>query len=281
MKISGKTPVYAVLGDPVAHSLSPAMHNAWLDAAGIDAVYVALRAAGPDPLAALATLELAGVNITIPHKEAAAALAVEADARAHRLGAANVLTRRAYGGYAAANTDAPGFIAALDEAEPGWRARVQTALVVGAGGAGTAILDGLKEAGVAHLMLANRTFERAAAGAFRVGGVEALSWDSLSQAFAAADLIVNATSVGLKGQGGADWPFHAARKGAIAADAVYRPLRTGFLNAAVANGLATVDGLGMLIHQGALAFEIWFGQRPDTKAARALLLGLLAQEDRA
>lgn len=281
MRISGKTPVYAVIGDPVAHSLSPAMHNAWLAAAGIDAVYVALRASGADPLSALTSLELAGVNVTIPHKEAAAAIAVETDARAARLGAANVLTRRAYGGYAAANTDAPGFIAALDESAPAWRARVQTALVVGAGGAGIAILDGLKEAGVPHLMLANRTFERAAAGAFRIGGVEALPWERLAEAFAAADLIVNATSLGLKGQGGADWPFHAARKGAIAADAVYRPLRTAFLNAAAANGLAPVDGLGMLIHQGALAFETWFGQRPDTKAARALLLGLLAQEETA
>jgi shikimate dehydrogenase len=266
---------FAVLGHPVAHSLSPLMHGDWIAAAGIDARYDRIDV-GPDAAGLAAALEdLDGANVTIPHKEAAAALSVRCQPRVARLGAANVLTRQA-DGWAAANTDAPGFIAALDEAAPDWRGRVKTALVIGAGGAGVAILDGLDEAGVERLYLVNRTLLRAVRATGVVEGAIALDWNDLANAFGGADLIVNATSLGLGG-GEQEWPFAKAKPGAIAADAVYKPLHTGFLRQAADRGLQTIDGLGMLIHQGALAFQLWFSHKPDTKTARTLLLGALQE----
>jgi shikimate dehydrogenase len=267
---------FAVLGHPVAHSLSPMMHGAWIAAAGIAARYERIDV-GPDAFGLAAALEgLSGANVTIPHKEAAAAFADQRDPRVERLGAANVLSRHG-NGWAAANTDAPGFVAALDEAAPDWRARVKTALVIGAGGAGVAILDGLAEAGIERLFVINRTLLRAMRATEAVQGAIALDWRNLADVFGVSDLIVNATSLGLGGVNTQDWPFARAKRGAIALDAVYKPLRTDFLSQAEDHGLPTVDGLGMLIHQGALAFQLWFGHKPDTKTARTLLLGALQE----
>jgi shikimate dehydrogenase len=274
--ISGKTKVLAVLGAPVTHSLSPLMHNAWLAAAGIDAVYVALPFSEAG-FAALPSVGLFGANITVPFKESAAAIAVRRDKIATRLGAANVLRFDA-DGPSAFNTDAPGFVASLDEGAPGWRARVRTALVLGAGGAARAIAWGLADAGAARIVIANRTPARAEATAAAVPGAETWDWNDLAGAFAQADLIVNATSLGLAGAASPDWPIHAAPAHAIVADAVYKPLETPLIAAARARGLATVDGLGMLIHQGARAFEIWFGVRPDVRGARLLLERALVGE---
>ena len=273
--ITGRTKVLAVLGNPIAHSLSPPMHNAWLDAAGIDAAYVALPIEG-DVFAALPALGLYGANVTVPHKERAAAIATQKDEAVARLGAANVL-RFAPEGVAAFNTDAPGFVASLDEDAPGWRARVRTALVMGAGGAARAIAWGLAAAGVPQILVSNRTQARAHEVCAACPGAAPWPWSSLGDGFAKADLIVNATSLGLAGGSSPDWPIAAAPAHALVADAVYKPLETPLLAAARARGLATVDGLGMLIHQGALAFEIWFGVKPDTKAARTQLRALLAQ----
>jgi shikimate dehydrogenase len=266
---------FAVLGHPVGHSLSPLMHGAWISAAGIDASYDKIDV-GPDAVGLAAALSgLDGANITIPHKEAAAALSRACEPRVARLGAANALTRVG-DGWMADNTDAPGFIAALDEAAPDWRGRVKTALVIGAGGAGVAILDGLAQARVEQLFVINRTLPRAIRATGVVEGAIAIDWHNLAQLFGVSDLIVNATSLGLGG-GGHDWPFANAKPGAIAVDAVYKPLQTDFLRQAADHGLQTVDGLGMLIHQGALAFQLWFGHKPDTRTARALLLGALKE----
>lgn len=272
--ITGKTRVYAVIGDPVAHSLSPPMHNAWMAQAGLDAVYVALQSSSPD-FAALAASGLAGVNVTVPHKERAAASAERVDPMAHRLRAANVL-RFGPDGAEAFNTDAPGFIASLAEAYPTWRDEVRTALVLGAGGAARAIAFGLADAGVARIRIANRTPARAASACEGLANAETRDWAALDAAFAEADLIVNATTLGLAGAPSPDWPVAATQAHAIVADAVYRPLETPLLAASRKHGLRTVDGLGMLIHQGALAFEIWFGQRPDVQAARRQLQAVLA-----
>ncbi|MBU6371854.1 MAG: shikimate dehydrogenase [Alphaproteobacteria bacterium] len=273
--ITGRTKVLAVLGNPIAHSLSPPMHNAWLAAAGIDATYVALPIEG-DVFAALPSFGLYGANVTVPHKERAAAIATQRDEAVARLGAANVL-RFGPNGVAAFNTDAPGFVASLDEAAPGWRDRVKTALVIGAGGAARAIAWGLAAAGVEKLLVSNRTEARALEVCAVCPRAAPWPWAYLGDAFAKADLIVNATSLGLAGGPSPDWPIEAAAPHALVVDAVYKPLETPLLAQARARGLATVDGLGMLIHQGALAFEIWFGVKPDTRAARGLLNELLAR----
>lgn len=277
MTITGTTKVFAVVGRPVTHSLSPIMHNGWYADLGLDAVYVALPLAAEQPgdaLGGIGALGLAGINVTVPFKEAAAQVASVLEPLAGRLGAANVLTAGAMG-LVGANTDAPGFVASLDEAIPSWRAQVSTALVVGAGGAGRAIALGLIEAGVARVVLCNRDRVRGEQAAASLGA-EFLAFEDLSSGFAVADLIVNATTLGMGG-GGPAWPVEAAKPTAIVADAVYAPLETGLLAAARARGLACVDGLGMLIHQGALAFEMWFGMRPDTRVARQRLLRVLAE----
>lgn len=278
--ITGATQVLAVLGDPVRHSLSPVMHNGWIKDLRMDAVYVALplpRGSAAASFAALGGFGFHGVNVTVPHKEAAARIAHSTDSAVAALGAANVLRWEADGRLAAFNTDAGGFVAAVEEGAPGALAACQTALVMGAGGAGLAIAFGLRAQGVRSILIANRTAARAEAAARLLGpGVSALPWNALAQGFARADLIVNATTIGMGG-GAYDWPMAAARPGAVAADAVYAPLETGLLRAARQAGLVALDGLGMLIHQGALAFELWFGIKPDTAAARARLLSYLSE----
>ena len=272
MTITGATRVLAVIGDPVSHSLSPLMHNGWIKDHGLDAAYVALPLRADDPAAAIRTLGsfgLAGANVTVPHKEAAARAADRTEDTA-----ANVLRWEPDGSLSAFNTDGAGFLDALSEAAPDWRGRVKSALILGAGGAASAIGKALS-AHVEAVRFANRTQARAdaVAAGVRNGGVA--RWEDLPNAFASADLIVQATTLGMEGQARRDWPMSSCRAGAIVADIVYRPLETDFLRAARARGLAAMDGLGMLIHQGARAFELWFGTRPDPEKARARLMAEL------
>lgn len=278
--ITGKTSVLALLGNPVAHSLSPEMHAGWIADHGLDAAYVALPISHDAPestIAALKRVGLKGVNITVPFKEAAAHAADRRDPLVEKLAAANVLAWREDGVHAF-NTDARGFVASLEEAYPDWRTTSRTALVLGAGGAARGIAFGLAEAGVQSLLFANRTRSKAEHLEQALAAdcaTQVFDWSDLPAAFAAADLIVNATSLGMKGQPAPDWPIQVAKPHAIICDAVYAPLETELLRAARGRGLAALDGLGMLIHQGALAFEIWFGIKPDAAAARRRLMAIL------
>lgn len=271
MSITAATPVYAVIGDPVSHSLSPLMHNGWIADHALDAVYVALPLKNENPIAALRTLGsfgIRGANITVPYKEAAARAA-----GASALSVANVLVWGENGSISAHNTDGLGFIHALSETAPDWRSRVRRALVIGAGGAGVGVAEALSPfVDTVHIM--NRTAERAEEAASRIANARALRWDDMERGFGGADLIVQATTLSM-GDAQPDWPVALCRAGAIVADIVYRPLQTPLLRAASAHGLTPMDGLGMLIHQGALAFEIWFGVKPDTTKARQRLLAAL------
>ncbi|MFZ4121376.1 MAG: shikimate dehydrogenase [Caulobacterales bacterium] len=270
--------VFAVLGDPVSQSLSPAMHNGWYLDHRINAAYVALRIRAADSAAAfplLRAMGLSGVNVTAPFKELAASVSDVLEPAMQTLRAANVLAFDDDGTTAAFNTDAPGFILSLEDGAPGWRERTRHALVIGAGGAGRAIAYGLRQAGVETITLVNRDVAKAQAFASAIGA-QALGLDDLEAGFAQADLIVNATSLGMGG-GVAVWPVGVVAPHAIVADAVYAPLETGLLAAARARGLAVVDGLGMLIGQGALAFQLWFGVLPDRAIARERLMRILAE----
>lgn len=272
MRITGATKVFAVIGDPVGHSLSPLMHNGWIEDHGLDAVYVALPLRSADPVAAIRAMGqfgMKGANVTVPHKEAAAKAAGWAEGEA-----ANVLRWEADGSLSAFNTDGAGFLDALDEAAPGWGRSVKTALVLGAGGAARAIGQALSPR-VDAVCVANRTQGRAENVAAALGNGRAARWQELDREFGEADLIVQATTLGMQGQANHDWPMSRCKGGALVADIVYRPLETEFLRAAHARGLVAVDGLGMLIHQGARAFELWFGIAPDTAKARARLLAAL------
>lgn len=281
MTVTGKTRVLALFGNPVTHSLSPQMHAGWIADHGLDAVYVALplEAEGVDAtMEALRRIGFHGANVTVPFKEAAAKAAGWQDETVLDLGAANVL-RWEKGELYAGNTDAPGFIAALDEQAPDWKASVERALVIGAGGAAKAIAYALAKAGVAQIDVVNRSRPRAvetvAAIAPHAAATQARPWHELEAAIAAADLIVNATTLGMVGKDRMTWPLEGAKPTAIVADAVYAPLETDLLRAARRRNLRTVDGLAMLIHQGALSFQRWFEIAPDVGAARARLLAVI------
>lgn len=272
MIITAKTKVFGVIGDPVSHSLSPIMQNGWIADHGIDAVYVALRLKAAHPVASIRALRgfgFGGLNVTVPHKEAAAQAADRSD-----VSAANVLCWNEDGFLLAFNTDGAGFLDALSESAPDWRTRVKRALIVGAGGAAAGIGQAISPF-VDNVYFANRTHERGESAAAALANGRVLRWDDLERGFGAADLIVQTTTLGMEGQPQHEWPISVCRTSAIVADIVYRPLQTDLLRAAQARGLVTMDGLGMLIHQGARAFELWFGIKPDAAKARQRLIAAL------
>lgn len=273
MSFTAATKVLAVIGDPVSHSLSPIMHNGWIADHKLDAVYVALPLKSDDATAAIRAMKgagFAGLNVTVPHKEAAAAAADRSEGAV-----ANVLRWEEDGTVSGFNTDGPGFLDALSETAPDWRGRVQRALILGAGGAAQAIGQALSPH-VVTIHFANRTAARAEMAAAAIPNGRALRWDDLERGFGAADLIVQTTTLGMDGQPEQAWPVEYCRPRVIAADIVYRPLETDFLRAARERGLVTMDGLGMLIHQGVRSFELWFGIKPDAAKARQRLLAALA-----
>ncbi len=264
-----------VVGHPIAHSRSPKIHGHWLKRYGIDGSYAPLDVAPADFgdfLKGLAAGGFAGGNVTIPHKEAAFALAERRDEAAAAIGAVNTLwfeEGRLVGG----NTDAHGFAANLDERAPGWAAN-GPALVLGAGGASRAVIHALKQRGVTEIRIVNRTMERARELADRFGaGVSAHPLAAAAEFLPETGLLINTTSLGMGGKGELPVDPSAMPDAAIVTDIVYVPLETPLLAAARARGLKTVDGLGMLLHQAVPGFERWFGIRPQvTPELRALIV---------
>jgi shikimate dehydrogenase len=277
MTISGSTVVAGVAGAPVAHSLSPLIHNAWIAAAGLDAVYVpfAPPIEGFEAFArGLRGGAVRGLNVTVPFKEAALALADSASDRARAAGAANLLTFARGGEIVADNTDGAGLMAALSELALGFDVSAGPVVILGAGGAARGAASALAMGGAPQIRVVNRTHRRAEALAVAVGPM-ARAVELEPAAFEDANLIVNATTLGLGGGFGPAAAFAAAREGAVALDMVYRPLRTEFLNRAAKAGLITIDGLDMLIGQAAPSFEAFFGATPPAIDVRALCLAAL------
>jgi shikimate dehydrogenase len=252
---------YLVVGFPVAHSLSPAMMNAAFRAAGIHAVYEAREIPPvhwPTAMEELWREGIAGANVTIPHKEGALAGAREASGTARAIGAANVLIR-AGGGWRADNTDGPGFLAWVEELGLGETARRET-LVLGAGGSARAVVWALREMGARRIRIANRDAARARELARRGGG--GASAEPMAGAKAPrGGLVVNCTSLGLQAEDPPPLgPGAIAGAGAVL-DLVYP--ETALVRAARTAAIPAEDGLGMLVHQGCLAFERWTGVHPD------------------
>lgn len=273
-----QVPLAGVIGWPIGHSRSPALHGHWLRRYDVPGQYVPLAVAPDDlglALAALPKLGFRGVNVTLPHKVAALGLAERASERACRIGAANTLTFLPSGGFHAENTDGVGFIANLEQGAPGWTASSGPSLVLGAGGAARAVVDALLEKGAPEIRVANRTRARADALATAIGPVAiAIDWNDAGSAMEDCATIVNTTSLGMAGQPPLEMTFAAAPRDALVTDIVYQPLVTPFLRLAQKHGLRTVDGLGMLLHQGVPGFEAWFGVRPDVdESLRAAVLG--------
>lgn len=271
------TPRACVIGWPVEHSRSPLIHRYWLDQYGIDGAYEK-EAVRPedlkDFLQKLWSRGYVGANVTLPHKEAALRAARSADEAAIAIGAANTLWLDPDGALHASNTDAYGFMTNLEAQAPRWKDTGGSVVVLGAGGAARGITYGLLKAGVPRILLTNRTRARADTLAEAFGaGVKVIDWKARDSALPACRLLVNSTSLGMKGQEPLSIDLAALPDDAVVADIVYAPLETPLLKGARARGLATVDGLGMLLHQAVPGFERWFGVRPRvTEALRAMLV---------
>ncbi len=268
-----KPPAACLIGWPAAHSRSPLIHHYWLRTLGIEGGYV-IEAVPPDEFQdfvfRLSLRGFVGANVTIPHKERALSLS-KPDARARAVGAANTLWF-ADGELCSTNTDVEGFINNLDASAPGWDT-CEDALVLGAGGSSRAVVFGLLDRGIKRVHLANRTMARARALADQFGAsVLPVAWEALGDLLPRAGLLVNTTSLGMKGQPPLELDVGVLPSLAVVADLVYVPLDTPLLTASRARGLKTADGLGMLLHQAVRGFELWFGQRPEVTAElRALV----------
>ncbi|MEE8334002.1 MAG: shikimate dehydrogenase [Alphaproteobacteria bacterium] len=277
MTLSGKARVAGVMGWPVGHSLSPRLHGYWLSEYGIDGAYVPFPVMVDrlgDALRALPALGIAGVNLTVPHKVAACGIVDAIDPVARRIGAINTVVVGPDGALEGRNTDAYGFITAIADSVPGWTAKAAPCVVIGAGGAARAVCVALQEAGAADIRLVNRTEARARDLAAELGaGVTVAGWDGRDAALDDAGLLVNATSLGMRGQPPLDLDLARLPLGAVVNDIVYVPLETPLLAAAARRGNPVVDGLGMLLHQGRPGFAAWFGRDPSvTPAVRAHVL---------
>ena len=255
-----------VMGWPVAHSRSPAIHNHWIREHGLNGSYVLLPVQPDrlgDAMRGLSALGFAGCNLTIPHKVAAMALVDRVDPLAQRIGAINTVVVQTDGTLAGYNTDAFGYIQSLLDARPDWRADAGPVTVLGAGGAARAILVALAERGAKEIRLCNRSLDKAQALAAEFGApIRALPWEEREQALEGCALLVNTTSLGMKGQPALEISLDALPPHAMVSDIIYVPLETELLAAARARGLVAVDGLGMLLNQARPAFEHWFGIMP-------------------
>ncbi|MFN3477183.1 MAG: shikimate dehydrogenase [Candidatus Methylomirabilales bacterium] len=280
IEINGETRIVGIIGDPVSHSLSPCMHNAAFAAKALDAVYIPWPVAVedfPTALQAVRRMEnFSGGNVTVPHKEHAAKLCDGLSPEAEALGAVNTLVAQD-GRLFGHNTDGAGFLRSLEEG--GFDPKGKRVLLLGAGGAAKAVAFALAGAGTAELTIANRTLERAEALAALLRGrspgcqILALSLHNkpLAPAIASADLVVNATTLGLKPEDPSPIDWGPLNSRALAVDLIYNPTETAFLKGASRRGLKVQNGLGMLLYQGAAAFELWTKEAAPLGAMRAAL----------
>ena len=265
-----KVPIACVIGWPIKHSRSPAIHRFWLNEFRIVGDYV-VQPVEPDKVAAFfknfPSGSYVGCNVTVPHKEAAFAAMNRLEPAAKAIGAVNTVwmeNRELHGD----NTDAAGFLANLDQEAPDWDRYRPPAVVLGAGGAARAVVWALLQRRLGPIHLVNRNVARAEALALRSGrGVRPGEWRELPDLLPDAGLLVNATSLGMEGQPPLEIDLGKLPAVAVVADLVYVPLETPLLAAARARGLRAVDGLGMLLHQAAPGFERWFGRRPSVTPA--------------
>jgi shikimate dehydrogenase len=280
--ISGAAMVAGVVGEPIAHSLSPRIHGAWIEAAGLDAAYVPFRVPPERFRGFVQGLRgglIRGLNVTIPHKQDALAIADETDLLARRSGAANLLVFHEDGRIEARNADAPGLLAALAEQAPQLDLTAAPAVILGAGGAARGAAAALVAAEVPEIRLVNRTWTRASSLAEAFPRTYPFELADAAKAFEGAGVVINATSTGLNGDGALDLPLHVLPPTAVVMDMVYKPLETGLLKAAKAHGLPTVDGLAMLVGQARPSFEAFYGRPPPMEVdVRSLCLKVLGEQ---
>jgi shikimate dehydrogenase len=255
-----------VMGWPVMHSRSPMIHNYWFQQQGLQGTYLPLAVEPGKLEAALRALQplgFSGCNLTIPHKQDALAIVDEIEDTARKIGAISCVVAHPDGRLVGSNNDAPGFIRNLQQFDPHWRADAGPVVVIGAGGASRAVCYGLMQAGAKEIRLVNRHLERAQIVAHEFGRViQPCPCDVRNDLMAGAALVVNTTSQGMVGQTALDIDLSLLPTSALVADVVYIPLETPFLAMARLRGNRTINGLGMLLHQGPLGWKAWFGIEP-------------------
>jgi shikimate dehydrogenase len=290
-----------LIGWPVAHSLSPVIHRHWLNHYGIEGSYelFPIDPANMEPeIKKLKALGVRGFNVTVPHKETIIPFLDTVDEAAHRIGAVNTVIRDGQT-WRGTNTDAYGFMAHLKESlkpSPSGSSRgssqtmdfrdkrendawLEKIVILGAGGAARAVIAALKEAGAKHILILNRTKATADALAAEFG-VKAGEWEARDEAVQKATLLVNTTSLGMKGHPPLDVDLKNLAEGAAVYDIVYAPLETALLKSARSLRLIAVDGLGMLLYQAQLAFKEWHGILPEVNGElRALVLAEIGKRD--
>lgn len=272
-----KIPLAGVIGSPIAHSKSPALHTHWLKTLGIAGHYIPIDVAQEDLEHIVKTLPkmgFVGVNVTVPYKEKVMAFADLVTDRAALIGSANTLIFRKDGKIHADNTDSYGFIQNLRQKAPNWDPKAGPAAILGAGGAARAVIAALVEVGVPEILISNRTKARAETLRADFGNrLRVVDWVQAGNMLEDAATVINTTSLGMVGKPPLRVPLDGLQKGALVTDLVYAPLMTHLLNEANEAGCVTVDGLGMLLHQAVPAFERWFGVRPQvTDETRAAVL---------
>ena len=269
-QVSGATRVTGVIGDPVTHSLSPALHNAAYAALGLDWVSVPFPVSagkGSEAVAAMRTLGLVGLSVTTPHKDAVAQTADSVSDAVAALGAANCLVASADGRVRAENTDGDGFLGGLLE-DADTTVREKTVVVLGAGGAARAISVACADAGAAGVLVVNRTAQRAEVCAGLAGSVGVVAQQA---DIPRADIVVNATTVGMAPDSAMPCDPALLHRGQIVVDIVYNPSETVWLAAARAAGIRSYNGLSMLVHQAGFAITHWTGQPAPIDAMRSAL----------
>ncbi len=264
-------PRAGVIGNPIAHSLSPKLHSYWLNRYQLEGSYTALKVTEDELEKTLRELPgqgFIGANVTIPHKVSVMQFADQITDRATLIGAANTLIFKEDGRIFADNTDGYGFMANLRQGAPNWDPKAGPAAIFGAGGAARAIIVALADAGVPEIIISNRTRPKAEALRDDFGArISVIDWVQADKMLKDANTVINTTSLGMVGAQDFKVPLDNLRKDAVVTDIVYNPLKTPFLTAAEKLGCTTIDGLGMLLHQGVPGFERWFGQRPEVDEA--------------
>ncbi|MER2088605.1 MAG: shikimate dehydrogenase [Sporosarcina sp.] len=259
---------YAVIGDPIAQSMSPSMHEAWFDENGMDATYIPILVKSDrlrEAVEGLKSLGCSGWNVTVPHKSAIIPFLNQLDPSAERMNAVNTVRVLEDGSLIGYNTDGNGFVRSLEEAY-GTMCKGKKVLVIGAGGAARGIAFALQSAGYGPLFFTNRTLEKAEQLAAELTDSTALSMVEAELSLSGFGLVVQTTSVGMNyAQKGMPLNPENVYEGTIVADIIYNPLETEFLAEAHKRGANILNGVGMFVHQGALAFETWTDVRPQTE----------------
>ena len=261
-----KNIIAGVLGNPIAHSKSPILHQFWLKQNKIKGFYIPLKVSENDlemTLRNLPKIGFSGVNVTVPHKESVMSLAKIKTERASLIGSANTLTFLPEGGFKADNTDGYGFMKNLEEQAPVWNPKKAKVLVLGAGGACRAVIGALLESGVEKLHVTNRTQKRAKdLQVFFNSQIELIEWSEKEELLKNVNTVINATTLGMVGSDELQFSLSKANENTTIVDLVYNPINTPLLAEAHKKGCHVVNGIGMLLHQATPGFKEWYGVKP-------------------